>query len=1176
MSTEINISGAGNQDKKNFYTDQDGKFYFNALYDKLPTIPGQFSDAGRIVEVTDWETGQQLYGNAIDGLDFGVSNYRPPLPAGVNELASGNLSPGDLFAIKQSAVDPEPLDIAAMNLAAEKQTAAQTNVNNVGEQVQQSKTSRSENANAITPELAEPPATDNTAPSQTSNITEGRITGQNTNAIQAPLSNQLIPEGGDEYAIVGGETDRGEIAAGETGDTFTTNKDSGEVDGDEWYPGMNDGQFGSTTGSGQAASSTAGDSQSGTASPLPSQFFEKITPRPNPLKQYATYTYNVSLYLVNKAGLENLQQGKKTVEGLPLILQSGGASNKTTNDPTLYGAKRSPYFGLDYYIDDIELEGIVTGTSTQSVHNQHTIRFTITEPNGMTFLDNLHKATKDYNTQLGFPENKINYASQMYLMVIRFQGSQIDGIPESLSEMQGTKAEYSEKYIPFLFTNVRFRLENNKIVYHCEARAPMSFYNLNATHAAIPFNVELNGGTVGDVLTANQVTGTSGVESQREEQATQQTQNTNEQKATLYTGLVQALNENSKKAYGEEFANVYRIEFEEGSEIEKKKITLPGPTTNKERTPIRSSKEQPQKGSTDRVKTEQRTKTIQAGTSIVQAIEQIIRGSEYVTAQQTIEVDEVTGKVRQKDETNPQPFQWFKVVMQATPRSDRVNPKTADYAYEIVYKIKRYQVGNPKSPYFPPPIFRGVHKEYKYWFTGENTEVLDFKQDFNYLYFQQATTSLDNLKASPETSMNTVHVTRKFYMPRSTESSEGLGPAGEIAGSVASTLYSPGDLAIATVEILGDPDWISQSEIFYGVNKANNNPFEDDGSVNINASTVYFGIEWNTPADYNDEGLLSPGRYDNQSNDPAIQLCYQANKIVSKLAQGKFTQQIEGTLQQWVNDEFVTRVDRGFTYDANAKRQSTMDTSDDAEWERIDAEQARLEKGIDPNTVTFADDIVAQQNAEFTDDDIVEIGAPTVGTVQGDDILFNQGPVVAPTETNLVGTDPQARNATEPTLTPNSTFVDNPESVTRNTNPNTATQNSITKTGGDRTITQSPLVEPTPVQPAYSGPGYTENESNLTLPAGTTNSGVDSNGQIYGNYKGQEILGGTQGAIDAQKRAIDTGQETIYEDIEYGLTAGDAERVRRKFDPVSGTGEIVGYFNNKTGRWEDAFGNAIN
>jgi hypothetical protein len=1031
--------------------------------------------------------GSPNYRSPIDGIDTADGIRKDFLAFDVNLTQAtkpANYVPGLSMLspatgrVVDTAPDTEPLDIASMNSAFEKQQAALNPINIAAEEVQQAQQARSENANTAPEEVLD---------------TTGRLAGTNTNAIKDPLAGQLdLGEPTDaEFAAAEAEfnaldappatptdTVGGDDVAFNTGSL--SNKD-GEVFDDGWQPNMGAGALGSTgaVGTGGSGTNTAGDeSQSGgdSASPLPSQFLSKITPKSNPLNQYASYTYNVSLYLVNKTGLERLQKGEKTVAGLPLILQSGGASQGTD----LYGAKRSPYFNLDYYIDDIEMTGIVTGTSTQSIHNQHTIRFTITEPNGLTFLENLHAAVKDYKTSLGFPKDKINYASQIYLMVIRFRGHQIDGIPESLGEMTNDQNQFSEKYIPFVFTGVRFRVENNKIVYHCEAAAPMSFYNLNSTHAAIPFNIELNGGTVGDVLTANQAE-IKQTETQREAADQTAQDNTKEQKSTLYTGLVQALNQNEEKKYGKEFANVYHIEFENGAEFEKKKIVLPGSSTNKNRAPLKSSKQQPQAGATDKINKDSRIKTIQAGTSIVQAIEQIIRSSEYVTSQQMIVIDERTGKPKPADKNNPQPFQWFKVVMQATPRSDKINPKTLDYAYDLVFKIKRYQVGNINSPYFPPPIYRGEHKQYKYWFTGENTEILNFQQDFNYLYFQQVATSLTKL---PMPEINAIHVARNFYMPRSVESTDGTeSRSGEIAASAAATLYSPGDLAHNTIEIIGDPDWIAQSEIFYGTDKITNNPFEADGSVNFNASEVFYSIEWNKPADYKDTGLLTPERYENSvynntSLDPNIKLVYRANSIKTKLSGGQFTQVLEGSLMQWVNDKNTVRTDQGFRYTAT-KRQEDINKAfaaeqaneDDAFW----AEQDAIQEQVNQRS---AETMLAEQDAEieaFFDEteDVKSASAEAqLDAIEAEEARqrdIASLPFVADElDTGSAASGYIERNSTEPPLTnvaPAPTTAITP-------NPNTSTQNTITNTGGERTVEQSPLVEPTPIQPPTPEPTF--------------------------------------------------------------------------------------------------------
>lgn len=1058
--------------------------------------------------------------------------------------------------VADTPVDSEPLDIAAMNLAFDKQQQSLQTVDNAAEQLTQDKLSRSENSNTVSGENIN---VDNT----------GRI--QQSNAIRDPLAGQLTDDVGDYLAtdrledlIRTDNSDDANYLAVDSLESLSKGTNKEEVFDDGWAPNINDGQFGSTVGKATTTKPASSRLDTGKPSPVPAAYLKAINSRPNPLDAFATYNYSISIYLVNKRGLQNLQNGVKSVAGLPLIMQSGGSPEKD-----MYGAYRSPYFPLDFYIDDVELEGVLSGTGTQHIHNQHTIRFSVTEPYGLTFIDRLHDAVKHYKTSQGIPENKIVYQSQMYLMVIRFNGQSIDGTQHNLASLTNSEAKFTEKFIPFVFTGIRFSMHDDKIVYQCEAAAPMSYYNLNATHSAIPANMELTGVTVGDVLKTG----------------------------SKYTSLEQLLNQHAQKAAkGTEFANVYKIEFEEGSEIDKKKITPTTSGTNKNRAAMNSSKDNPKPAAADRVDSLKRIKSIQAGTSIVQAIENIVRNSEFVTQQQVVVIDENTGKPRLSDNTANQPFQWFKVVMQTTPRSDKINPETGDHAYEIVYKIKRYQTTPKGDKFFPPPIYRGDHKSYKYWFTGENTQVLNFSQDYNYLYFQQQALRLPGLESPAE--INTVNVSRSYYMPRTLEDDTGTeNGSGKIAAGVASILYSPGDQAEANIDIVGDPDWIAQSELFYGVDKSHNEPFEEDGSVNINGSQVYFSIEYSAPADYRDNGVMDPVRDEFDRSQPLMRLSYTGISIKSKFSSGEFTQSIRGALNTWTNSEYATRLANGdIRFDMAGYRARIKKNLGIAETKRESATVDWAAEDAFQNQKTITSGTVANQQLEqelldsgFTEAELAEWNedtsftdtkSSTQETIDQFDAQFaaDQDGIFAPTETQFFGTNPEgyqqiidSQNSPTTTTAGDDMLFNSGEF----TNPNTSTQNTITNTGGEKTVEQSPLVEPTPVPPAYSGPGYTENESNLTLPTGTTNSGVDSNGQIYGNYKGQEILGGTQGAIDAQKQAIDTGQETTYEDVEYGLTAGDAERVRRKFDPVSGTGEIVGYFNNKTGRWEDAFGNAI-
>ena len=159
--------------------------------------------------------------------------------------------------------------------------------------------------------------------------------------------------------------------------------------------------------------------------------------KPNVLDQYASYTYSISIYLTSPTAYRRtLFSKQRNLAGNLLLMQSGGApvtasslteidspgNTQTTTDVGASAASlgRNPYFKLDYYINDVKLVSMLQGKGTRAPHNVVNLSFKITEPNGITLLDNLYLAVQDFlKTDPGQP---VNWAAQQYLMVIRFYG----------------------------------------------------------------------------------------------------------------------------------------------------------------------------------------------------------------------------------------------------------------------------------------------------------------------------------------------------------------------------------------------------------------------------------------------------------------------------------------------------------------------------------------------------------------------------------------------------------------------------------------------------------------------------------------------------------------------------------------------------------------------------------
>jgi hypothetical protein len=131
----------------------------------------------------------------------------------------------------------------------------------------------------------------------------------------------------------------------------------------------------------------------------------------------------------------------------------------------------------------------------------------------------------------------------------------------------------------------------------------------------------------------------------------------------------------------------------------------------------------------------------------------------------------------------------------------------------------------------------------------------------------------------------------------------GISDSTQQASNAAAILYSPADQANAEIDIVGDPDWIAQSELFYGPNKERNQlPHMPDGSVNTDLAEVFFSINFNTVVDYDLEtGLADTTQKNvttlhNKSEVAQYKLVYRANTITTQLVGGQFLQKLMGTI----------------------------------------------------------------------------------------------------------------------------------------------------------------------------------------------------------------------------------------------------------------------------------------
>jgi hypothetical protein len=247
-----------------------------------------------------------------------------------------------------------------------------------------------------------------------------------------------------------------------------------------------------------------------TAQLLNASFNQRIVPEPNVLDEYASYTYAVTWYLLTPDQYnEMIRSKKKNCASWQLLVQSAGAptsvTESTTQTPGVAG--RNKFFQRDYYIDDLEIDSLIPLKGTGAANTATNIRFKVTEPNGITLIENLSRAVKTLYAEKNVDKNA-NYPLAQYCLVVRFYGYNDAGELVTTGR-RGTNGQTNltdpraivEKFYPFVITNIKFRIPRDRVVeYDVEAKPIPHFYNKSQDRGSIPFNFELVGETAQQIL----------------------------------------------------------------------------------------------------------------------------------------------------------------------------------------------------------------------------------------------------------------------------------------------------------------------------------------------------------------------------------------------------------------------------------------------------------------------------------------------------------------------------------------------------------------------------------------------------------------------------------------------------------------------------------------------------
>jgi len=675
----------------------------------------------------------------------------------------------------------------------------------------------------------------------------------------------------------------------------------------------------------------------------------------NPLLEYDSYTYCLSLHLMGIQNYNNLVSRdsslqKKYVPQNVLISSAGR-----------YGAtfRRDPAFEEDFYFENLKVKTVVNTTSRNRNSNLIECSFTIIEPLGFTLINRMLDAANRVNQGLG------SYLQMPYMLQIDFFGS-VDGGPP------GPLKEHS-KFIPIRITNIKSKLTSKGTEYQIDA-VPFNHQAFNQTHVSLPVSTTVTATTVSQIFggpaevsaSDNEFSAKLANRANLERQITNlntelrpfaasaasdpfdasivadtrarigdlTSQLNNEYSSFGITGFCAAINSyfSSLKAQKQiSLVNTVRVVFD--AKIGNSKlytgpvnaagVPASGTSNAAQKTQLQAASGAP-KG---QLRFDGATVNIPAGTTIDRMIDWAVRNSAYISEQ----LKDPTITQQQRDSIlsggNPNTItwlKWFRIIPSITIRE--YDPTQNRYSMDIVFYVKPYNL-SAKHPFYPKGRVPGFVKKYDYIFTGKNKDVIDLQIDFNTLYLVEMSTNRTkstqshtgipirpNANAYPNP--NTEERPQENVAPTSialvsdnvatTMRAGGLPQASVDAGDLQRSLMlgAKGDMITLSLKIIGDPQFIKQDDVFMGQGLDSpsgqflNN--SSGSSLYMDGGELYVFVNFQSPVDYDETKGVADVTY-SRYRYSEFSGVYKIITVDNSFSNGKFEQSL--TLAKLLYDQ---------------------------------------------------------------------------------------------------------------------------------------------------------------------------------------------------------------------------------------------------------------------------------
>jgi len=560
---------------------------------------------------------------------------------------------------------------------------------------------------------------------------------------------------------------------------------------------------------------------------------------------------------------------------------------------------------FDMFIDNVEIETVMSFTPDSGVTLPTSIKFEVNEPYSINgFIEALHVNA--------IAAGYLSYTQASFLLKMEFVG-----YPDDVEIPEPRFIDKSTRYFVFGFTGLEVSITERGTRYLCSA-VPFNERAFGQPNV-LKKSIQIFGNTVGDILN------------------------------DFFTKINQQIVESDKDSTVQNTAasNKYAIEFQTwdaktGFSMSQETPIYKSAIVNKDTGNQKPAMQDPQNtnmsnasrvegkpasSQTSATQAADESKGVRntinalpsinfdANVNIHECITSVIRDSEYVT-----NILKTLGQTNNPDEFGM--VDYFMVRLKVTNQSI-INDISKEPFKNYTYVVAPYRMHYTRIPNYGSMIkdtsnlLAVALRTYNYLYTGKNIDVIDFKLNFNTLFFEAIPTDM-GANSSPSTK-DSAAPANNIEMKRNTQDTSpsilsenpqvrslvdpSLTTGGVIKGNqpnnadpyfiLATNMHnavvdSKASMLTGNIKILGDPFYLATGGIGNYNPKPNARGETQDGEADQNFSEVLININFRNPVDIGDDGFL---KFDEKL--VPFSGIYRVLKVVSTFKDGLFTQDLD-------------------------------------------------------------------------------------------------------------------------------------------------------------------------------------------------------------------------------------------------------------------------------------------